>query len=258
LRRAGRHDPGLLVDWRSRRAEISALSMVGALAAATGAPITFAHVSHDEAVEVVQTARSWGADAAAEAGPQYLALGESEVLDQGTLRKFTPPARIRNDEDRDRMWRALRNGSLTHVATDHAPSTIEQKMSGDIWEAPFGLPGLDTTYPFMIDAVLRGVLTLDEIAIRCAAFPAERYGLAPAKGAIRVGGDADLVLVDPSASWTVRRNDILSKAGWSPFEGRTFRGRTIATSLRGEEIARDGRCHELRSGRFLHGAGAGR
>ncbi len=255
LRQAGRHDPDLLIEWRSRRAEITALTVVGALAAATGAAITFAHVSSGEAVTAVQTARSWGADAAAEACPQYLALDESEIRSEGALRKFTPPARSRSDDERDEMWRALRDGSLTHVATDHAPSTLEQKLGGDIWEAPFGLPGLDTTYPFMIDAALRGVLTLEEVAVRCAAFPAERYGLAPAKGTITVGADTDLVLVDPNATWTVHRADILSKAGWSPFEGRTFRGRAVATFLRGEEIASDGRCHELRSGRFLPGMG---
>ena len=256
LRQAGRHDPDLLIEWRSRRAEISALTMVGALAAATGAAITFAHVSSGEAVTAVQTARRWGADAAAEACPQYLALDESEIRSEGALRKFTPPARSRNDDERDEMWRALRNGSLTHVATDHAPSTLEQKLEGDIWEAPFGLPGLDTTYPFMIDAALRGVLTIEEVALRCAAIPAERYGLAPAKGAIRVGADADLVLIEPNSTWTVERSDILSKAGWSPFEGRTFRGRTVATYLRGKEIAANGKCHELRSGEYLSGMGA--
>ncbi len=154
------------------------------------------------------------------------------------------------------MWRSLRNGSLTHVATDHAPSTLEQKLAGDIWDAPFGLPGLDTTYPFMVDAALRGVLTLEEVAHRCATYPAERYGLAPAKGAIRVGADADLVLVDPTATWTVERTEIVSRAGWSPFEGRTFRGRAVATFLRGEEIAANGKCHERRSGKFLPGMGA--
>ncbi len=110
----------------------------------------------------------------------------------------------------------------------------------------------------MVDAALRGVLTLEEVALRCAAIPAERYGLAPAKGAIRVGADADLVLVDPSSTWTVERADILSKAGWSPFEGRTLRGRPVATYLRGEEIAANGKCHELRSGRYLPGMGAAR
>ena len=83
LRQAGRHDPGLLIEWRSREAELSAVTMVGALAAATGAAVTFAHVSSGEAVTAVQTTRSWGANVAAEACPQYLALDESEVMRPG-------------------------------------------------------------------------------------------------------------------------------------------------------------------------------
>jgi dihydroorotase-like cyclic amidohydrolase len=71
------------------------------------------------------------------------------------------------------------------------------------------------------------------------------------KGVIAEGADADIVLVDPEGSWAVRDEDILSKAGWSPYSGRTFRGRVVATYLRGEEVARDGSCHDMRTGRFV-------
>jgi dihydroorotase-like cyclic amidohydrolase len=86
--------------------------------------------------------------------------------------------------------------------------------------------------------------------------PAERYGLAPRKGSLTVGADADLVLIDPAANWTVANADVISKAGWSPFTGRTFRGRAIATYLRGTEIARDGVPNDQRTGQFLPGLGA--
>jgi dihydroorotase len=79
--------------------------------------------------------------------------------------------------------------------------------------------------------------------------PAERYRLG--KGRLDVGSDADLVLVDPSGSWVVSDDDVVSKAGWTPYAGRTFKGRIVATYLRGQEIARDGRPHDQRTGRLV-------
>jgi allantoinase len=92
------------------------------------------------------------------------------------------------------------------------------------------------------------------VAELAAANPAERYGLR-SKGRIEAGADADLCLVDPTARWRVERSDVISKAAWSPYEGRVFEGRVVATYLRGTEIARDGHCHDLRSGRFVEGRG---
>lgn len=256
LREDGRSDPALLSEWRNREAELVAVAAAAVLARYTGALATIAHVSSPEVVDVVESARSWGADLSAEACPQYFALSEDEVSTQGALRKFTPPARIRSEADRDRMWDAVRSGAFSHFSTDHAPSTMEQKREGDIWDAPFGLPGLDTTLPFLVDAALTGRITLPDLVRLTAAEPARRYGLAPRKGAIEIGADADLVLVDPQGSWTVDDSDILSKAGWSPYAGRTFRGRIVSTWLRGTEIARDGIAVDAREGRFLPGPGA--
>ena len=256
LKAEGRDDLGILIEWRNREAELSAVAAAAVLAKTTGVKATLAHVSSPDVIEVIESARSWGADIAAEACPQYFALNEDEVLTEGPLRKFTPPARLRSDGERDAMWAAVRSGAYSHFSTDHAPSTLAQKASGGIWDAPFGLPGLDTTFPFLLDAALNGRVELHDVARLYSLAPALRYGLAPKKGAIAVGADADLVLVDPDATWTVKDDDILSKAGWSPYSGRQFRGHVIASYLRGAEVAREGSAHDQRTGEFVAGIGS--
>lgn len=255
LRSKGRTDPGVLIEWRNREAELAAVAATGALVAATGCRATIAHVSNPMVADVVTSARSWGADLGAEACPQYFALREGEVLEHGPLRKFTPPARIRSPQDEQAMWDRLEEGVFTHIATDHAPSTLEQKQEGSIWDAPFGLPGLDTTFPFFLDAALNGRISLSDLARLYSESPARRYGLSPRKGWIRVGADADLVLVDPDGTWTVTDEEVISKAGWSPYAGRRLKGRVLSTFLRGELIAENGTPLGGLTGEFLLGSG---
>lgn len=257
LRSQGRTDPGVLIEWRNREAELAAVAATGALVAATGCRATIAHVSNPMVADVVTSARSWGADLGAEACPQYFALREEEVLEHGPLRKFTPPARIRFPQDEQAMWDRLEEGVFTHIATDHAPSTLEQKQEGSIWDAPFGLPGLDTTFPFFLDAALSGRIGLSDLARLYSESPARRYGLSPRKGWIRVGADADLVLVDPDGTWTVTHDEVISKAGWSPFAGLRLKGRVVSTFLRGEVIAESGVPLDALTGEFLPGPGKG-
>jgi dihydroorotase-like cyclic amidohydrolase len=228
--------------------------MVCKLAARTGAIATIAHVSNPVTASIVADYRNAGIDVAAEACPQYFALREDGVLTEGALRKFTPPARARSDDDEDEMWDLLRSSVLHHMSTDHAPSTREQKRAG-IWDAPFGLPGLDTTTPYLLDAVHRHKLTIEDLVRVYSEAPARRYGLFPRKGSLAPGSDADMVLVEPGSSWTVSDEDVISKAGWSPFSGRTLSGSIRATYLRGEVVAADRHPVDGRTGVFLVGAG---
>lgn len=145
VRAAGRVDPGLLLEWRNRPAEQVAVATACLLARASGASVAIAHVSSPEVLHVIV---ALGGDrVGAESCPQYLLLREAEVHDQGARRKFTPPARIRTAAGEMAMWGAFDDGRIEYLATDRAPSTWDQKDRCGIWDAPFGLPGLDTTLP---------------------------------------------------------------------------------------------------------------
>lgn len=256
LREQGREDGAIVSAWRNRDAELVAAAVAALLVRRTGARATVAHVSNPEVASYLQAERARGARITAEGCPQYFLLREAEALEHGALRKFTPPARARSTADEEEMWALLRHGVLTHMSTDHAPSTRAQKADGSIWDVPFGLPGLDSTYAVLLDAAARGSLSYEDIARVYSDEPARIYGLDGRKGRIAVGRDADLLLVDPTATHTLSDETVLSKAGWTPYAGRTMTGRVRRTYLRGRLIAADGSVVGGRDGSFLPGAGA--
>ena len=255
LRQSGRSDPGILPEWRSLDAELVAVAVAALLVRRTGARASVAHVSNQEVASYIASERARGARLAAECCPQYFLLRESEVNERGALRKFTPPARARTDDDELQMWRLLRGGVLTHMSSDHAPSTLEQKQNGEFWDVQFGLPGIDSTMAILLDAAARGRLAYEDVVRVYSEAPAKLYGLWPRKGRVAAGADGDVVLVDPTASRVLRNEDVISKAGWTPFDGRSVTGRIVQTYLRGELIGEDGRPVGACSGRFCVGAG---
>lgn len=236
LRSEGRTDGGIIPEWRSREAEVQAVRQVLRVAHSSGAPIVIAHASHRAVVDLVSNARAARTAVTVESCPQYFLLREDEVLRLGGLRKFTPPARARSEADLDDMWTALGpTGQIDLISSDHAPSTRMQKASAGIWDVHFGLPGLDTTSSVLIDAALRGRLSLERVVELYATAPARTYGL-KSKGQLSVGGDADFTLVDPAAERTLSDDAIYSKAGWTPYAGMPVRGRIVSTYVRGVPV----------------------
>lgn len=241
LRKSGRTDFGIIPLWRSREAELVAVNTVTLLARLTGVRLVIAHASHEAVIAVTTRERELGARVWVESCPQYFYLDERDVMKYGPFRKFTPPARIRSQRDGDAMWRRLRKGDITYIATDHAPATRMQKQEGTIWDVPFGLPGVETTLSLMLNATCEGRLTLPRlVGVLCEA-PARLYGLFPRKGAIQKGADADITLVDLSQKRTLQDGEIYSKAGWTPYAGRHVRGNPVMTFVRGRLVARDGK-----------------
>jgi dihydroorotase (multifunctional complex type) len=258
LRAAGRDDPGVIPDWRSREAEEVAIATVARLARRVPARVVIAHVSGLGALAEVVRGREAGAPLAAETCPQYLTLLEAEVREHAAFRKFTPPARAGDRGELERMWQASATGPIDYIATDHAPSTPEQKRAGSIWDVHFGLPGIDTTLSVLLDGAHAGRLTYERIVELYSQRPAQVYGLYPRKGSLEVRADADIVVVDPTEEWTVRDEDIRSRAGWSPLAGRTLVGRAVRTYVRGRLVADgDEVVASPGNGRFVAGAGTG-
>ena len=259
LRAAGRTDYGIIPEWRSREAEEVAAAGTALLARLTGARVVIAHTSHPEAVELIHRERVRGARHWVESCPQYFFIWESEVLEHGPLRKFTPPARLTDADGAALMWRLLAGGQITHISTDHAPATRAQKARGDIWSCPFGLPGVETTLTLMLHAVHQGWVTLERVVEALCERPARLYGLYPRKGALLPGADADVTLLDPGRARVIQDDQVISKAGWSPYAGMAVVGGPVMTFSRGRLVAKDGRPQgEPGWGEWIPGTGAQR
>lgn len=258
LRASARVDGAVIAEWRSPEAELLAVERTAELAVRTGARAVIAHASSASVLVALARARhSAGGSLWVETCPQYLTLLESDARSEGPFRKFTPPARARGDADLAEMWQALAGGRVDYISSDHAPSTRQQKLAGSIWDVHFGIPGIDTTLPVLLDGAHRGLITYEKVVELYSEVPARIYGLAPRKGTLAPGADADLVLVAPELHWTVNDKDILSRAGWSPFSGRRLTGRAVQTYLRGEAVMEEGRVvGQPGLGQFVPGPGA--
>jgi len=171
----------------------------------------------------------------------------------GVLAKVNPPIRPR--EDVEFLWEKLLEGKIDWVVSDHACCRHETKAAratfGNIWLAKSGFGGTEYLLPALVSEGTRRGLSLNRIASLSSYNPARRFGL-NAKGDIAEGLDADLVLVDPNETWTVRAADSESTQGYTPFEGLELSARVKATFLRGELVCENGNLLGKPRGRYLH------
>lgn len=238
LRAAGRHDTRAHAEAGPEIAEIEAVARVVTLARETGARCHVVHLSSARAGALIAAG---GADVSAETCPHYLSLDEEDLVRIGADARCGPPLRPRPVVEA--LWGKVLDGTVSMIASDHCPYPIAQKRAGDasIWEAGMGLTGIQTMLPVFLEEALARGLSLPRIAALLATNPAKRFGLAPRKGAIVPGADADLVLVDPDAPWVVRGAEFPGHGRWSAFEGRRCTARVVRTLLRGRSVFAQGR-----------------
>jgi len=201
-----------------------------ALCALTGGRLHVAHVSAARSVELIRDARRRGLSVTAEVSPHHLALTDADLKDYDTNLKVNPP--LRSAEDREALRKALAEGVIEVIATDHAPHTLEEK-DVEFDEAAFGMVGLETALPLIVTELLEpGILTYTQ-AIRCVTeSPARILGIG--KGTLRKGAEADVTIFDPKAEWTIDVTQFRSKARNSPFHNRLVRGTVVRTIVLGE------------------------
>lgn len=204
-----------------------ALSRALAIAEKTGRALHVAHTTTARELELIQEARQKGVRVTCEVTPLHLFLTAEDQQRLGNFGKVNPP--LRSASDQQALWAHF--DAIDTIATDHAPHTREEK-SQPYEQAPSGMPGVQTMLPLLLTAASEGRVALEEIVKRCVVNPARIFGL-QTKGALEVGKDADIVLVDPTQEYTLTDEQMLSKCGWTPFAGKRIKGKIEQVLIRG-------------------------
>ncbi len=183
----------------------------------------------------------------AEVTPQHLLLNTDAYGKIGTLAQMNPP--LRSHHDNAVLWQGLLDGTIDFIATDHAPHTLEEKARG-YPNTPSGMPGVETALPLMLTQAVAGKCSIEQVSQWMSGAVAKAYNI-PNKGAIAIGYDADLVLVDVENYHTVERADLETKCGWSPFEGWNLTGYPVYTIVNGHIVYERGRINSDVKGKAL-------
>jgi allantoinase len=223
---------GLLVAVHAEP-EARAIARVAQAAARTGARVHVVHVGSAAGVREIRRARARGIAITGETCPHYLTFTSADVRRAGPVLKCAPP--IGRASDRDALWRALASGDLELAASDHSPCPARMKET-DFDDAWGGVAGIQSLLPVLLTEGRRRGLSLSRIAWLVATAPARLLGIARRKGAIRVGADADLILVDPDRRWTLSRDDVQARSAVSPYVGHRFHGAVERTIVRGRTV----------------------
>jgi allantoinase len=242
---AGRTGMADFAASRPVAAEVAAVANALAIAGEARCALHIVHVSSGRAAVLVAEARAAGADVTCETCPHYLALTAEDAERIGVLAKCAPP--LRNAQERHGLRRAVRDGTIDYIASDHSPSPPRMK-EGHAFSAWGGVSGCQTT----ARVLLAEGLTSKDLAFLCAVGPALRLGLPG--GRIEPGASADLLLLDPAPTAVLTAGELEYRHPHSPFVGRPLRGRIARTLLRGRTVALDGASVGEPLGRFVRPA----
>jgi allantoinase len=250
---APHRDPRQYHTWLASRppaAEHAAIDLLIRLSARTGARVHIVHLASADALAAILKAVDLGVPITVETCPHYLTSCAEEIEDGATAWKCAPP--IRAHEHRERLWRALADGHINLVATDHspAPPALKHLDDGDFVAAWGGIASLQVSLPVVWTGAARRGIPFERLAGWMSAAPARLAGL-ERKGAIAVGQDADLVIVDPDREVTVDAARLYHRHPVTPYHGATLRGQVTMTILRGEIVFQHGECVGRPTGELL-------
>ena len=194
----------------------------------TGCQFHACHISTKESVEAIRQAKAKGLKVSGETGPHYLAFTDMDLQESGSW-KMNPP--IRSEEDRQALIKAVRDGTIECIITDHAPHSREEKSKG-LAGSSMGVVGLETSFAavntYMVE---NGYISFEKLVEVMSINPRKIFGL---ESGIQIGKPADITIVDPKAKWTVNPEEFISMGKATPFAGKTLTGKVIATIYNGD------------------------
>jgi len=234
-------NPADYFTWlRSRppAAEIEAIRLLIHLCREYGAKLHIVHLSAAEALPLIHAAKKEGLPITVETCPHYLTFCAEEIPAGATNYKCAPP--IRGRDNRDALWRALIEGAIDLVATDHSPSPPSMKPAGDFVGAWGGIPSLELSLPALWTEASSRHVPLPRLTQWLCAGPAALAGLSRRKGVLAKGFDADIVIWDPEDEFVVEAERLHHRHKPTPYAGRRLRGRVRETYVRGHLVYRDG------------------
>lgn len=220
-------DPSSHPVWRDEVAALKCTKRLVGIAHETGARIHVLHVSTAEEIEFLKDHKDV---ATLEVTPHHLTLTADDYARLGTLIQMNPP--VRAARHRDGIWKGVQQGVVDVLGSDHAPHTLEEKMK-PYPASPSGMTGVQTIAPIMLDHVNAGRLSLERFVDLTSHGPNRIFGLCR-KGRIAVGYDADLTVVDLQREEIIRNQDVGSRAGWTPYDGKKVKGWVVGTIVRGK------------------------
>jgi len=239
LRAAGRTDPLAHVEARPEIAEVESIQRVGLFAFHTGARIHILHLSSSGGLAAIEAWRSRGVDISCETTPHHCFLTSEDMRASGPLLRINPP--VREPGHGDALLAGLASGRIDAIATDHSPHLPSEKLNDDIWQAVSGFAGVETSLRlFLTYAVHTARMSLEQLVQVTSYGPARIWDLYPRKGALHVGSDADMVVVDLELEDTIQAQHMHGKNNLNPFEGHKTRGAPVTTVVRGHVVTQDG------------------
>jgi len=251
LRAAGRSDPLAFAESRPPESEVEAIARVLAIAGIAGGRVYVVHISTKGGVDAVRGARRRRVDVTAEACSHHLAL-DASVYDRADAARYltVPPFRAR--EHVEALWTAVRDGTIDTIGSDHAQIRFQPKPETDDFTGlAYGLAGVEARLPVLLSLGHERGVPLERLVELVATGPARRFGLYPSKGVLAPGADADLVVWDPHAEWTVEASSFHDGSADTPYDGFRLRGRVRYVIRSGELLVAEGELVGAPAGRYL-------